>query len=178
METQLFNDSEVFTKQRPKKLTEKQENEIWKKLAEEIIDNRWSDDDAEDIIHDLKHLSKHDTGYEMAKDLEGYTAKASYSIDTSFIEWLDCLSHDFDDAKRENVRKWVEAHNIQPKYNVGTVLTVKENFARNPELQVGSTIFINTIYKDEARYGVYHIKGSTRNVVIDYEDIERCCVVS
>jgi hypothetical protein len=178
METQLFNDSELFVKQRPTKLTENQENEIYRKLAQEVIDDNWSDDYAEDIIHDLKRLSKNDTGYEMAKELEGFTSKASYSISTCFIEWLDSLSYAFDDAKRENVKRWVEAHNIQPKYKLGTELTVKEHFTRSPELEVGKTIFINSIWDLEAKYGVFNTKDSKRNILINYEDIEKFCDIS
>ena len=68
METLLFKDSEVFVKERPIKLSEKQEAEIWQKLAKEVIDNGWSDDDIDTIIEDLQSLSISDSGYEMAKD--------------------------------------------------------------------------------------------------------------
>jgi len=178
METLLFKDSEVFVKERPSKLSEKQEAEIWQNLAKEVIDNGWSDDDIDDIIEDLQNLSKSDSGYEMAKDLEGYNSKASYDIDTSFIEWLDMLDSDFDDKRRENVKRWVKAHDIKPKYEIGTQLVVKECFSRSPELQVGKVIFINGYYENEAKYCVSNDKDSKQNILIVYENIEQCCAAS
>lgn len=178
METLLFPDSETFVKERPTKLSEKQETEIWQKLAKEVIDNGWSDDDIDTIIEDLQNLSMSDSGYEMAKDLEGFRANGSYDIDTSFIEWLDMLYSDFSDANRENVKRWVKAHNIKPKYEIGTQLVVKEHFTRSPELQVGKVIYVNGYYENEAKYCVSNEKESRQNVVIIYEDIERCCIVS
>lgn len=178
METLLFKDSETFIKERPTKLSEKQETEIWQKLAKEVIDNGWSDDDIETIIEDLQSLSMSDSGYEMAKDLEGFRANGSYDIDTSFIEWLDMLNSDFDDARRENVERWVKAHDIKPKYKLGTQLVVKEHFTRIPELQVGNVIFVNRYYENEAKYCVSNEKDSKRNVLIIYENIERCCAAS
>ena len=178
METLLFKDSEVFVKERPSKLSEKQEAEIWQNLAKEVVKNGWSTDDIDTIIEDLQGLSMSDSGYEMAKDLEYFSANGSYDIDTSFIEWLDMLDSDFDDARRENVKRWVKAHDIKPKYDIGTQLVVNEHFSRSPELQVGKEVFVNGYYKNEAKYCVSNEKDSKRNVLIIYENIERCCVAS
>jgi len=180
MKTLLFKDSEVFVKERPIKLSEKQEIEIWQKLAKEVIDNGWSDDDIDTIIKDLQGLSMSDSdsGYEMAKDLEGWSANGNYDIDTSFIEWLDMLDSNFDDAIRENVKRWVKAHHIKPKYEIGTQLVVKEHFTRSPELQVGKVIFVNGYYENEAKYCVSNEKDSKVNVIIIYEKIEQCCAAS
>lgn len=89
METLLFKDSETFIKERPTKLSEKQEAEIWQKLAKEVIDNGWSDDDIDTIIEDLQNLSMYYSGYEMAKDLEGFSSNGNYDIDTSFTKILN-----------------------------------------------------------------------------------------
>lgn len=178
MQTLLFSDSETFTKERPTKLGETQENEIWQKLAKDVIANGWSDDGIETIIEDLQNLSMLDSGYEMAKDLEGFGSNGNYDIDTSFIEWLDMLYIEFDNAKRENVKRWVKAHSIKPKYEIGTQLVVKEQFSRSPELQVGNVIFVNGIYENEAKYCVSSEKESKRNILIIFENIERCCVAS
>ena len=137
-----------------------------------------ADDDIDTIIEDLQSLSMSDSGYERAKDLEGFRANGSYDIDTSFIEWLDMLDSDFDDARRENVKRWVKAHDIKPKYEKGTQLVVKEHFTRSPELQVGKVIFVNGFYENEAKYCVSNEKDSKRNVLIIYEKIEQCCVAS
>ena len=171
METLLF-------KERPSELSEKQETEIWNKLAKEVIDNGWSYDNIDTIIEDLKCLSMSDSGYEMAKYLEGFSANGSYDIDTSFIVWLDMLDIDFDNARRENVKLWVKAHGIKPKYEIGAQLLVNELFSRMPELQVGKIIFINGYYENEAKYCVSNDKDSKRNILIVYENIEQCCVAS
>jgi len=174
----LFPDSETFVKERPTKLTEKQETEIWQKLAKEVIESGWSDDDIDDIIEDLQNLSMSDSGYEKAKDLERFSSKASYDIDTSFVEWLDMLDSDFNDARSENVKLWVIAHDIKPKYEKGTQLIVKEYISRSPELATGKVLFINGLHENEAQYLVSNYKDSKRNLVIDYERIEQCCSVS
>ena len=88
-ENLLFQDSDVFTKERPIELSHSQKESVYKKLAKEIIDNDWSDDNIEDIILDLKSLSFSNSGYEKAKELESFNAKCSYSIDTEFI--LKCV---------------------------------------------------------------------------------------
>jgi len=178
METLLFKDSEVFVKERPIKLSEKQEAEIWQNLAKEVVKNGWSTDDIDTIIEDLQGLSMSDSGYEMAKYLEGFSANGNYDIDTSFIEWLDMLDSDFDDARRENVKRWVKAHDIKPKYEIGTQLVVKEHFTQSPELQVGKIIFVNGYYENEAKYCVSNEKDSKRNVLIIYEKIEQYCAAS
>lgn len=151
---------------------------IGRYLSKEVIDNGWSDDDIDTIIEDLQNLSMSDSGYEMAKDLEGFSSNGNYDIDTSFIEWLDMLDSDFDDARRENVKRWVKAHDIKPKYKIGTQLVVKEHFSRSTELQVGKIIFVNGFYENEAKYCVSNEKDSKRNVLIIYENIERCCAAS
>ena len=66
----------------------------------------------------------------------------------------------------------------RPKYEKGTKLVVKYNFTRSHELQVGKEIFVNGYYENEAKYCVSNEKGSKRNILITYEDIERCCVSS
>lgn len=177
METSLFKDSEGFVKERPMQLSENKNTEIWKKLAKQVISNGWSDDDIDTIIDDLRNLSIYDSGYKMAKDLEGL--RACYDIDTSFIEWLDMLDSYFDEARRENVKRWVKAHGIKPKYEKGTKLVVKEHFTTiSPFLQIGKVIFINGYFEHEAKYYVSNEKDSKQNVIIVYEEIEQCCAVS
>jgi hypothetical protein len=179
METLLFNDAEVFVKERPENLTEKQEAEIWQKLAKEVIDNGWlSNGSIEDVIKDLEDLSKYDSGFEKAKDLDNYRAKANYNIETSFIQWLDDFDSEFNDAKRENVRRWVKAHNIKPKLEKGTKLIINEQFSRDEKMKIGNIIYINGAYEPEAQYYVSQILGANSNLCISYEKIERCCAAS
>ena len=123
----LFDDSETFQKERPTKITEQQENEVYSKLAKEIIKNGWCvDETEEDIIYDLKDLSMNDTGFEMAKHLEGYNMKCNYEIDTDFIYWLDDFEYRFRKVLEQNVRDWVKAINPKPLFEKGQKLIVKE----------------------------------------------------
>jgi len=178
MEPTLFKDSEVVTKQRPDKLSENQKAEIYNRLAQEIIDGGWSKHDISDIIEDLKGLSKNDSGYEKAKELEnGFNSKARYGIDTSFIEWLDFFDDEFSDVVRENVKTWVKAHDIKPKFEIGTQLTISRYISIAPELKVGNNIYVNNIRESEAQYGVSPEKDSNLNYIINYETIESGCEV-
>ena len=68
MET-LFKDSETFQKERPTKLTDKQSDELFKKLSKEVIENGWSKNDAGIIAKDLSELKYCNSGYERAKEL-------------------------------------------------------------------------------------------------------------
>lgn len=175
MGTSLFKDSEVFMKQRPEEITKEQEDQIWEDLAQEVIDNKWSKNDIEDIVDDLQDLSKSDSGYEMAKYLEDWGG-AVYDIKTSFIEWLDNLDYKFYQAKRDNVREWVKAHDVKPKIQIGTQFTVKEFISRWPELKVGKVIFINGLDERQAQYLVSNDKDSPENILVNYEIIEKGCV--
>lgn len=178
MQLSLFKDSETFIKERPVQLGKTQENELWNKLANEVIKRGWSDSDIDTIIEDLSYLPKFYTGYEMAKKLEKSTSNGDYFIDTSFIEWLDMLYYNFDNVIRENVKLWVNAHNIKPKYKKETKLTITAFISPDPELKIGNEIFINNIYENEAKYCVSKTKNSKKNIVIEYEKIEYSCIVS
>jgi len=173
----LFSDSETFVKERPEKITQQQEEELYLKLAKEIIENRWSTDDVDDIISDLKQLSKSDTGFEMAKDLELFSKKASYNIETPFIEWLDDFDYNFYQEIQNNVKQWVKAHNIKPKLELGTKLIVKEFISRSYELKVGNIIYVNGYYEPVAQYCISTEQNSTTNILVSYEKIEKFCEI-
>jgi len=121
----LFPDSEVMLNQRPTQITKEQQDNYFKEVAEEIIQNEWSSSSIERIIHDLHQISYSDSGYEIAKKLESYPSKASYDIDTEFIEFLDDFDSNSNDILRENVKDWVKAFNPQHKFNKGQKLIVK-----------------------------------------------------
>lgn len=171
----LFNDSEVFVKERPTKLSKERKDEIYKTLAKEIIHNGWSDDDVDSIVEDLEGLYRWDSGYEKAKTLESYSSKASYEIETSFIEWLDSFEIEFEMAIQENVKLWVKAHNIKPKFQIGTKLIVRQEFSRNVELQVEKEIYVNGYHEELAMYKVYPERESNSNILINYELVENNC---
>ncbi len=175
MET-LFKDSEVFTKNRPSKITEKQHNDLLIKLANDIINEGWSNSDADTIITDLEDLTKYDSGFELAKELDGITAKGSYDIDTQFIEWLDDYGSYFNDILRENIKTWVNAHNIKPKFNKQKALKIKLKLSLYSDLKIGDIVYINSIYEKDATYGISRVLNDRRNTIYNFELIENSCV--
>src|SRR5690606_2298927 len=111
----LFSDKDVFQKERPATITEAQENEFFQKMTAEIISDGWSRSNMAVIVSDLKELYPLDDGFEMAKDLEGYRFRGHYNIDSGFVEWLEGLDSEYGQVIQENVKAWVQAHDIKPK---------------------------------------------------------------
>lgn len=173
---QLFSDSECFQKERPKKLTEKQQKELYEQLAQQIIDEDWSSGDIEDIVKDLKNLSRRDSGYELAKELER-SWNVSYTIKTDFIEWLDDFDRKHYEVISEYQKRWVKAHNIEPKIETGVELSINKSIGYCKELRLANTIFINGYDKEIGKYLVWPEKYSKRNYLINYEEIESNCTV-
>lgn len=169
---ELFPLSETFQKEKPTKITEKQEQDLYLKLANEIISKNWSDSKPEVIIRDLKELSRYDTAFEMGKKLDGLFSKGSYDIDSDFIEWLDWFDYYFREIHEQNIKNWVIANKIKPKLPIGTRLIISKPFSRTPDLQEDKTIFINGYHEEVAKYHVSATKGSTRNFAVDYDEIE------
>ena len=172
----LFDDSETFQKERPKEITEKQENELYSKLAKEIISNGWCIDELEeDIIYDLKHLSRNDTGFEMAKDLEDYNMKCNYEIDTDFIYWLDDFDYRFRKVLDENVKDWVKAIKPKPLFEKGQKLIVNEFI--NYKIKKDMVVYVNGISEESAYYLIDPNPEKKGGIVIPYEVVEEKCVV-
>lgn len=166
----LFDDLQCFQKERPTDLTNSQKEEFYYSLAKEIKENNWSDDSIECIIHDLKELSMHDSGYEMAKDLEGYRMSANYNIDTDFIYWLDDFHFKYSRVLDENVAMWVKAHNPQPKYEIGQKLIIESTL--NYKQKKGDIVYVNGINKEKAYYLVDADKNKKGGIILNYEILE------
>jgi hypothetical protein len=169
----LFSDSETLSKHRPTKITSEQEQEYYKKIAEDIINEKWSDSDLEDIISDISEISIHDSGYEIAKDLESYNKNASYNIDTDFITYLDDIGYDKHRILVKNVEAWVMAHNPQPKFNIGQKLIIKEKISF--KLEKGSIVFVNGYVEKRACYYIHANNKKTLGIIIPYETVESDC---
>jgi hypothetical protein len=171
----LFSDAETFTKVRPTKITEKQKQEFYKSIAEEIIKNGWSDSDLEDVIHDVSKISPHDNGYEIAKYLEGFGSKAIYDIDTSFIQFLD----DFDFKKyrilEKTIETWVSAHNPQPKFQKGQKLIIE--IPLNPKEKKGDIVYVTGFSEHRACYLIHKDEKRSGGYVIAYEKVEANCLL-
>jgi hypothetical protein len=171
----LFPDSEVFQKERPTNITEQQAQDYYRGVAEEIIQNGWSKSPIEYIIEDVSEISEHDSGYEIAKELESFK-KASYRIETPFIEFLDDFGYNKGDILRENIRAWAAATNPQPKFTKGQKLIIETDL--NYEQKKGTIIYVNSIYTEDACYVVDEDRERQGGYMIAYEKIEsRCSVI-
>lgn len=174
MET-LFNDNELFQKERPTKATEKQETDFYLKAAQEIIDGGWCTYDVEDIATDLKELNNHyDNGFELGKKFDnGYNIDCSYDVDVSFCEWLDCLYSRYEDIIRENERSWVKAHDIKPLFEKGQKLIVNEALCHT--IKSGTTVYVNGGRMDEGKYWIDIDPNKKGGTVLNFELVEKCC---
>lgn len=169
----LFNDSEVFTKERPTKLTEKQTYRFYSEMAKTVITEGFSEDDPEFIIKDLEALSFHDSGFEMAKELDGYTANAAYKIDSSFIEFLEGLTWERDRWVEKNVKEWVKAHNPTPKFKKGDNLIIINTLSFNNKK--GGEIYVTGIKEDTANYTVWDIPDHNGGYLYPFEKVDNNC---
>lgn len=171
----LFTDAETFTKVRPTKITEQQQKDFYKTIAEDIIANGWSDDDLEDVFADVSRIHPHNSGYEIAKDLEGYGSKASYNIDTTFIEFLDNFGYEKDCILRKNVEAWVLAHNPQPKFKKGQKLIVETIL--NYQKKKGAIVYVTGFSEKQACYLIDENSEKQGGTVISYEKVEANCII-
>lgn len=171
----LFDDTLLVQKERPTRITKQQETELFLKLANEIIDQQYSDDDAETIAEDLAELSMHDSGFEMAKDLEG--ANASYEFTGDFIDFLDNISHERGNVLKENVKLWVKAHNPQPKLEKGDQLKISEPLSRTPDLKKDAVVYITGINMEQAYYTISADPDQKGGYVLAFEKVECQCEV-
>lgn len=168
----LFEDSETFQKERPDSLTEEQLNNFCSEMAEGV---NCSTDDKSEIANDIKDLYPsfmYDNGYALAKRLEDY-GSADYDIDTEFCEWLDGLDYAYRRRVTENVKEWVKAHNVQPKYENGTKLLIMEDL--NRKLTKDKEVYITGGRPEEAVYWINEYPNAYGGTVLAYELVEQRC---
>ena len=170
----LFDDRLLVQKERPTKITSQQEEKMFSDLAKEIIENQYSSDEEDTIIKDLNKLYLCDSGFEKSKQLdrEGY---ADYTFDGNFIDWLDNMEYKRRSILTENIKLWVEAHNILPIHQIGTELLIINDISHDKTLKKECIIYINGHNEKEATYKVSSKKGDTRNFIIEYERVELNC---
>jgi hypothetical protein len=168
----LFSDAETFQKERPTKMSAEQQRDLYLEIAQEIIDEGWSESNIEDIAQDVSEISFNDSGYEIAKDLERHK-KAYYDIDTSFIEFLDDLSWKKRERIQENVKTWVLAHNPKPKFEKGQKLIVDTSL--DYEKKKGVVVFVTGVSEKTACYLIDENQERAGGTVIAYERVESNC---
>lgn len=173
----LFPDSETFQKERPTTITEQQRQDYYRKVAQEIIDNGWSQYDIDSVIEDVSNMSHHDSGYELAKWLEEFDRSASYEIDTPFIEFLDDFGWGIAEIVLENVQAWVVETNPQPKYQKGQKLLIET--ALDYEHKKGLNVYVTGFSSQKnACYLIDEDPNRNGGTIIPYEKVEsRCSVI-
>jgi len=172
----LFSDSETFTKERPTKPTEQQLQDLYLKIALEISIDKYSNSDIEDIVKDIEGLYPfHDTGYEMAKDLE--RGKARYRIDSNFIELLESVDYEIHSIKGKNEIEWVKAHNIKPNFNVNDVLIAQNDLKGTFDMKKYDILYIHRIDIERGRYIVKKDIATQGGTLLTYENIEANCII-
>ena len=161
---------------RPNELPEKEHKEFFSGLADEIIKNKWDSYCCkEDIISDLEDLSMSDSGFEKAKELDDTCNYDDISVE--FIEWLDDIEYRYIKKVETLVKEWVQEKSIEPKLELGDCLVIKENVFYDKKFQVGTEIYVNKIFEDTAKYGVWTEKSSQRNLIVSFEKLEGACEI-
>lgn len=168
----LFDDTLYVQKERPVRITNQQKDELYVKLANEVIEGNYSNSYIKVIIDDLRSLNINDSEYEKAKNLENY-GTGSYDISIEFIEWLDCMRFYKDEILRDNIKLWVKANNPQPKFKTGTKLIIENSL--NIQKTKGSIVYVTGIRNDEANYLIDSDINRSGGTVIAYEKVESNC---
>tara|TARA_R110000782_G_scaffold116533_1_gene206572 strand:+ start:8 stop:532 length:525 start_codon:yes stop_codon:yes gene_type:complete len=170
----LINDCELFQKERPTKITNKQRLEVLTEVAENVLEWGISKDSIATIISDLDNVStSNDSGYEMAKELEdSFYCFGSYDINSNFIELLESIDSLIGDKKRENTSEWVKAHNIKPKFKKGDGFILKTSPSRG--FDIGEKVFITMINSQNAYYCINKLENGNGGRVIVFEKLESC----
>lgn len=164
----------AIKKQRPLRITKEQRTEILSEISKEIIRWQLSDSSLEQIISDLdKIYDGHSSGFEMARNLEdSFNTIGYYRVNSQLVELLEGLDYLSIDKKRQNIKDWVQAHNIQPKLKKGE--KVKLKLAPFFAFNVGDEVYVNYLKEDTAHYVIDKDPNRKGGVVVDYEKLERC----
>ncbi len=172
-EETLFNDSEVFTTERPKVITDKQQEEFLHEIAAEIIKDGYSKSNKSNIIEDLRRINFLDSGYDIAKEIEHGNAR--YSIDSNFVEFLEGLNYKRGNLLENNIKSWVSANKIQPKLKVGDELIINKDL--NFLNKSGMTVYVTGALADRGAYLIDADRNRKGGNVIEYERVEECCSI-
>lgn len=171
--SKLFDDSELFQKERPTKITEQQKATYCAEVAKEIKERGWSDSDTESIVNDLLTINPNDNGYEIAKDLE-FDKDASYDIDSDFVSFLDDFGNGISDILAKNIEEWVAAHKLIPEFSKGQRLLIETSL--NLQMKKGGIVFVTGISEKRACYWIDENENRKGGSVIPYEKVEKCCL--
>jgi len=168
VQQKLFKDSEIFVKERPKYLTNRQEEKLLQKFALNIIHKGYSKSNMENIMNDIQQLEDYEAEEEANEFLE-YYSEANYlsiaNIKNIFQEYLS----EKNELERQNVLQWIHAHKIRPLFHIGETIIIKSN-SQNIKLTHGKKLVIENIYFDQAQYLLSD--NNHNSFVLDYEILE------
>ena len=169
----LFNDNEVFQKERPTNITKEQAQALYEKIADEIIKFGHSKaEEREFIIEDLSGISFNENGYEIAKKLED-NCSATYDFDEEFVSYLGGIYRDLDSVHNKNIQDWVEANGIKPKISKGQELMVEIDLNRHKKK--GAIVYVNGWDEKRAVYYIDEDPKKNGGTIIAYEVVEKRC---
>jgi hypothetical protein len=170
----LFDDKETFQKERPLCLPNSHFRTLCERLAKEIVSERFHKD-VKQVTHDLElKVNFSENGYEIARSLDDDSV--GYTINSMFVEHLDSLGYERDNALEELVKQWVEAHKPTPKYKVGDkiILTSNASFTNKKD----KVMYINKIKKDTAQYAVHEDPNYGGGYMYAYEKLDPITKIS
>ena len=167
----LFKDSETFQKERPLSITKSQELEVFSEVAEYIIEWNLSRNSKKQIAKDLQeyHISNSEsieTANELRENCSGYT------YNSNLLEQIELIDILISEKKYENIKQWVEAHNIKPKYKIGDSFKLKKTVSYG--YSNIDTIYITCIYEERASYAISLDKNKRGGTLVSYERLEEC----
>lgn len=126
----------------------------------------------------IKHINSSVDGYDLAKKLE---SKFCYSGDSHLVDICDDLYFIISDEHTSQIKEWVKTNNINPKYNIGDVVSIQNPEIRKYELDGKIVLFnpknlelivtgvIEKIFNGEAKYLV-HVNNN-KTFLIEYENV-------
>lgn len=169
----LFNDNEVFQKERPTGLSEQQKKDFLLLNAHEIIKNKWSDDNPEDIADDLISLIPFSAnGFDLGKQIENLNC--CYDVDIAFCEFLEDLYYSYSKEIDKNVKTWVKAHNIKPVFRKGDELMLKKNISG---ILANTIVYVTGMYEDTGIYLIHQDKNRNGGYLVAYEKLENSSIL-
>lgn len=173
--TQLFTDSELFAKERPDFITDSQKENLINNIVDDIINNGYSDSEKDDIRSDIESIYPFkETGFQLAKSLDSYMANAEYDFTTEFIDFLHYIQFEKERIVKENVKQWVKAHKIKPKFADGCELIVKNDMI-GTIFKEGDIVYVNYHYPETATYVIDKDPERKGGTLIPFEKVEINC---
>lgn len=171
----LFDENVGIVNIRPAEITKQQREQLFLKLADEVIENQYcKNGDIETIAYDLGKLTPNDSGFEKAKQLED-DSFLTYAFEGDFIDFLDGIDAEIHCVLNENVKLWVKAYDIKPKLEIAQKLLILSNLNRLQK--ANDIVYVNGIQEQTANYIIDIDPNRKGGIVIPFEVVESNCKI-